>query len=438
MAKKKKAAREASAAVSCSRYTSPPVTLRVGSDLESYYVPEVLLQALNDLSRSEATEPTIDLPDVDVDTGHIIVHFLHTGQYQTLRNNEEETTPDYSKADFKKAIAAFIAAKKYGLTALQEVAKEQISECAESISVIQIAHGVGKDTLAALQEDAGWLQDLVLRKIEQTFKENDEIFSSASFFSGIKSLQLAKLCGQQVANLYCFQSRDVDKEVSELEKCEAKQGDLLRNWSGTEQADESAPTAQSDQAPVTGQASPPLPSVDEVPHDDWASFGFTKKKRKKARIALEEVPLKEPEPVAEPEPEPVLEPVMEAPSVEHIPVIAPHPVEEVVETTADNADVADPWASFDMSVSKKKKKKGKKIAVEEAPPPELYIPSQALEASESSPANVDSTSLNTWQDVPSVAPTEVIADVVLERATIVDDSPVIVEPPPTNEQCQPP
>ena len=126
------------------------MTLRVGPDLEPYYVPEVLLQGLNNVPRSKTTERTIDLADVDSDTGHIIVHFLHTGQFQALRSGEEETAPSPSKADFKKGIAALIAAKKYGLTALQELAKENIAESAEKITLVQAAHGIGKDTLAAL------------------------------------------------------------------------------------------------------------------------------------------------------------------------------------------------------------------------------------------------------------------------------------------------
>ncbi|KAJ4333976.1 hypothetical protein N0V87_007235 [Didymella glomerata] len=197
-----------------SRYTSPPVTLRVGPDLESFYVPEFLLQSLNDLPRSGKTVKAVHLPDIDVDTAHIIVHFLHTAQYQTLHSSEEETASDHSKADFKKAIAAYIAAKKYDLAALQELARDSIFECAGRISLTQAAHGIGKDTLAAIQEDAGWLQDLVLRKVEQTFAESDEIFSSAVFFSGIESLELAKVLGQRVAELYRSRVRQLREQLN--------------------------------------------------------------------------------------------------------------------------------------------------------------------------------------------------------------------------------
>ena len=148
------------------------------------------MQTLRDLPFSESAEKTIDLPDVDVETGHVIVHFLYTSQYQTLPDIEEGPSPSNSRADFKKAISAFIAAKNYKLTALQELARNEVHKCGENIAIAQAAHGIGKNTLSALQEDAVWLQDFIMRKAEQTFTNNDEIFSSNSFFSGIESHRL--------------------------------------------------------------------------------------------------------------------------------------------------------------------------------------------------------------------------------------------------------
>lgn len=71
----------------------------------------------------------------------------------------------------------------------------------EEISVVQAAHAVGKNTLAALLGDAGWLQSLVLQRVERAFEKGDEVFSSASFFAGIESLTLAKVLGQRITKL---------------------------------------------------------------------------------------------------------------------------------------------------------------------------------------------------------------------------------------------
>lgn len=393
---------------------------------------------MNDLPRSEGAERAVDLSDVNGDTAHTIVHFLYTGQYQTLPNGEEETASNHSKADFKKAIATFIAAKKYGLITLKELAKDTISECAESITVTQAAHGIGKETLTALQEDAGWLQDLVLHKVEQTFNDNDEIFSSASFFSGIKSLKLARLCGLHVARLYHVQTQELGKRVSELEEAVAKQYEILKNCHGTDRLDEPVPAVQSNQATTAEDATPLLPPEDQITSSDWGFFGSTKEKKKKTEIFADFGP-SEPvtEPIAEFMAESVAEPVMEAPSADDIAPAASAPIEEVTEADVDRADVASLWASFGTGVSKKKKKKGRKTAVvDEAPALEPNIPSQALEVSEPSSAFVEFTSSNMRQE-PSIEPIEVIADVIPAATAVIEDSPVIVEPPLTNEQEDP-
>ena len=194
------------------------MTLRVGPGREPYYVPETLLQSLNGLPRSNDAEAAINLPDVDVETAHTIVHFLYTGQYQSLSRDEEGISTNTGAAEFKKAIAAFVAARKYGLVDLQDLAKLEVEQIGDEISVDQSAHAVGKGTLTSLQEDAGWLQDLVLRKTEQTFAESDEVFFDASFFNGIKSLKLAKVLGQRVAELYRARVRELRHQLDPFEE----------------------------------------------------------------------------------------------------------------------------------------------------------------------------------------------------------------------------
>lgn len=235
------------------------MALRVGPDLKPYYVSEVLLESLKDLPRSREVESTIDLSDVNGDTAHTIVHFLYTGQYQTLPNGERETPTGASKGEFKKAIATFIAAKSYGLTNLLEVARLEAERIGDDISIVQVAHAVGKETLTSMHEDAGWLQGLVLRKAEQTFTESDEIFSTASFFNGIKNLKLAKLLGQRNAELYRrrvrqlrdqsnpFDARRAEHEVDKViepigyEPDEAGVGDTHPACHGSETNKEAAP-----------------------------------------------------------------------------------------------------------------------------------------------------------------------------------------------------
>lgn len=205
-----------------SQYTSPPVTLRIGPGLKPFWVPEVLLQSLSKLPRSVQDNNSIHLTDVDVDIGHVIVHFLHTGQYRTLDgwhsdNTTEQRTSAQAKQGFKKALRAFAAAKKYELAALQDLAKVEIVHCSDEMSISHAVHAIGKDTFGDFMDDAGWLQDVVLAKIDVAFAQDDAVFSTPSFFSNVKSLKMAKLIGQRVAELYSRRVSELNLIISDVE-----------------------------------------------------------------------------------------------------------------------------------------------------------------------------------------------------------------------------
>ncbi|KAG9196951.1 hypothetical protein G6514_002747 [Epicoccum nigrum] len=422
-----------------SRYTSPPVTLRIGPDCQPYYVPETLLQSLRDLPISESAERTIDLPDVDVETGHVIVHFLYTNQYQTLPDIEEEFGSSYSRVDFKKAISAFIAAKNYKLTVLKDLARDEVLKCGENIGITQAAHGIGKETLCALQDDAGWLQDFIVQKAEQAFANNDDIFSSNSFFSGIKSHKLAKILGKHVAKLYRSRVEQLSGGPSDLERSPNDQKVPPKNeYELRENVDVLSSMAPSKGVHADEQSGPSPPEV-ETPVDSW-SFGLPK--RQTAHIAEEgwsgtswsTVPQVEPEPAVEVAIEPAVDTVL----TEDAPPVTSDPVKETAEFTVDQADAKDPWAFLSIGASKKKKKKQKKtqlnLSAEEAPGTESETINAAENLPVTEPAFLERSSMDNAHGRQSEAPAEVVNGSTLDSIAPIEDSPVLVEPLPTHEQ----
>lgn len=408
------------------------MTLRVGPGLQPYYVPEILLQALNNLPRSDVEQRTIDLQEVDVDTGHVIVHFLHTGQYQTLPNDDEETIPHNSKADFKKAIVAFLAAKKQRLTALKELAKDEIFQCAEGLSIVQVSHGVGKDVLTELAEDAAWLEDLILLKVERGFHDSYDVFASASFFSGIKSHRLAKLMGQHVARLYRDYIREPTKLVSKTEDTIAEgvnsAGKLI-----PDQIDARVPVVLSE-LPKTDVRSYPLPLEVECLEDERGTPATITKEKKKADHIAQQASSGELVPSAlsvEPETARLSGPAAEALVVGASAVATTDSLEPTVERTINATDAEDPWAFLDSLPKKKKKKKSKRGLTSEqdqSPPP--------LEASHPIPEPEALLVLGTSTDATQAPLSEAhhgeIEGILPQHEDGIDNSPVVVEPEPPN------
>lgn len=368
---------------------------------------------------------------MDTESGHIIVHFLYTGQYQTLPSDEEQPCHSHGRVDFKKAISAFIAAKKYGLTSLQELARNKIFQCAEDISIVQAAHGIGKDVLSTMQEDASWLQTLVIQKAEKAFVTNNEIFISNSFFSGIKSHKLTKLLGQHVAKLYHKQNEEMNEVLSELRQTFDKQNDLLENGcSAKEQVEMSSSMTPSDRAAVDEPSISSPPDL-EAESDPWNFKSWTQKQGSVGENIAETAgsPLSWPQ-SSQAEPEIAADALTEESTINDVP--------PGTETAVVNADKADPGASVPSSSIWAEKKNNQKksrvdICLDKASVMDVEVSQQAEEQLLPDPALLE---INTKEETHTNLP-ETPEDVVLEPSAALDDSPVVIEPPPADEPEDP-
>jgi hypothetical protein len=93
-----------------SPYASPPIAIFIGPEHKKHYVLQDLLQNPNWVTSSCPRGDGIHLLDVDESTGHLPVHYLYTGAYQTL--DDMETSPAKEiHAEFKRAVLVYIAAK---------------------------------------------------------------------------------------------------------------------------------------------------------------------------------------------------------------------------------------------------------------------------------------------------------------------------------------
>jgi hypothetical protein len=135
----------------------------------------------------------IHLVDVDASIGHVLIHFLHTGVYQTLdEEGSENADNSVIRNEFQKAVLALEAAKKYGVPGLQELA-----QCA-----------IRETFVAGPPDEHAWLRNYVSKKFRCTFEQDLPTPSALDFFESIESPTLTKLLAQIIVGLY---SEEVDK-----------------------------------------------------------------------------------------------------------------------------------------------------------------------------------------------------------------------------------
>lgn len=75
--------------------------------------------------------------DIAFDTGHILVHFLHTGSYQCLKP-QGDTTAKRNASEFATALRTYIAAQSLQLPSLRDLAKGEMIRLGNKLSVLSL------------------------------------------------------------------------------------------------------------------------------------------------------------------------------------------------------------------------------------------------------------------------------------------------------------
>jgi hypothetical protein len=76
---------------------------------------------------------SIELPEVDKGTGHTLVHYLNTGQFEILRSASASKA-----ALYKRSVLAYYASQICGISNLESLAKRQLESLMRDLSVIEV------------------------------------------------------------------------------------------------------------------------------------------------------------------------------------------------------------------------------------------------------------------------------------------------------------
>jgi hypothetical protein len=142
----------------------------------------------------------IHVPDVDESTGHVLVHFLYTGTYQTL-DNMDVSPIDKINIEFKRAISAYLVAHTYELAELQQLAMRKIEQCGISMTIFDIVNAIDKN-FSRLLNSTTWFRDYLTSKARRTFQEDYTAFSNHGLFDRITDVTISNTLAKCVMGLY--------------------------------------------------------------------------------------------------------------------------------------------------------------------------------------------------------------------------------------------
>ncbi|KAH7091538.1 hypothetical protein FB567DRAFT_589417 [Paraphoma chrysanthemicola] len=322
-------------------YATSPIALRIGPQQTPYYAPKRLLQNPDWVEFDNSWGNEIKLPDVDEGTGHVMIHYLYTGAYQTLDDIELAPT-EAVRVEFRRAVMAYIAAKKYMLPGLQRLAGEQISTFGAEMSIFDVVEAINKD-FSRIPDDATWFHEYMGDKVRMAFEQDATVFAKDDLFSRIDNVALIRVLVKVMVEVYTNKLSPVLKpeerqtpetpgervveerhlpseeppQVEGLNINEAPAKECQAEVFTTEGLSIKAAPAQEVLVQVPpGAGTVPGDDIQEVKpikklkKSSKKELKITKKKKKKDPATSSEAQLAEPEPTPGPVPE--VEPVFEA------------------------------------------------------------------------------------------------------------------------------
>lgn len=171
----------------------------------------------------------IDLPEVDEDVGHTLIHYLLTGQYQTLGS---DSVPDDWKAatEFKRSVQAYCAAILCGIEGLEDFAKTKMEELSSELSVFDMQRVLEEMSTKLPQNDA-WLPGQMHKWIKGKLVLDDTLLTEGLVLDVIgRSALFDRAVVQGVTDMYS------------LEKAKVR---IALNWKDSERVSQDSTTATS-------------------------------------------------------------------------------------------------------------------------------------------------------------------------------------------------
>jgi hypothetical protein len=151
---------------------------------KGYGIPEIFLQKYPQFPARSRFTSSIILRDIHEDAGHTLIHFLYSGEYETINAPLDIDTSDIAR-EYKISILVYQAARQYGLATLEALAEKYIQRFGDTMSLPDILRETRDAFSTAPDQGETWLLYHLKIKLQHMLEEPariactlDEIYSS--------------------------------------------------------------------------------------------------------------------------------------------------------------------------------------------------------------------------------------------------------------------
>lgn len=151
-------------------------------------------------------------PDVDVQTGHTLVHYLYTETYETPATGSE-------RIKLKAALLVFIATSNHNLTGLKHLASREIDAQGLDLNLFEVLDIIDDDFTHLCPNS--WVHKYLHQKARIAFCIDDRVFTNEAFLQDLNNTALIKFMTRCIVNLYNTRLThmiDTEKGLQDLQK----------------------------------------------------------------------------------------------------------------------------------------------------------------------------------------------------------------------------
>ncbi|GKZ71869.1 hypothetical protein AnigIFM50267_007915 [Aspergillus niger] len=165
-----------------SPYASPINHITIGRT--TYAIPEYYVLKIPNLKFAYMKE--FALEEMYADIGHTFIHYLYTGEYQTLAASPSVPPSKSRSREFKRSVYAFHMAQRHQIQGLLDHAKRYMHTFVDSVSTLELLK-IAREVYATMFTGRKWFEDFVHDRLAAAFKAGEEQFRNDILKYGVGS-----------------------------------------------------------------------------------------------------------------------------------------------------------------------------------------------------------------------------------------------------------
>lgn len=177
-----------------------------------FYVPGNIARQITSLAQhQDKTDAQVArFPEIDDDVAHTLIHYLYTGDYQTLKRAST------CRAQYNTSLLAYHAGLHCGLDGLAEHGRKFMCIFDSAIPLFDVI-SLGRKHFPRITEDT-WFSEYLTTKVRESFETEEDIFEQEEFFRDFgEAPEFDRFLGKVVANAYARKVSSL-REALDLKK----------------------------------------------------------------------------------------------------------------------------------------------------------------------------------------------------------------------------